>query len=129
VGDLLKSGSAWLQATRKASLASGVSYARASVGSVNLLATNAKKVYEVDAGDGSVISIESHDYLITVADLLINSIPIFPKPGDQITDANMSGTPAVFEVMDLSRAKPCYEYSDDWRQTFRIHTKFVGLAE
>lgn len=69
--------------------------------------------------DGTTVTVKERDYLIAVADLVLNSVPIRPEPGHKITDQG-----AVYEVLPLA-GRECYSYSDPDRTTYRIHTKQV----
>lgn len=60
------------------------------------------------------------DYLIQASDLVHEETALEPTPGDRITDGG-----DIYEVQDIP-GEPCWRWSDPHRQTFRIHTKYIG---
>lgn len=86
-----------------------------------LVAGAADTEYEIDDGSGIVETWISRDYLVAVADLVINGAPAVPVKGHTITET-INGLPKVFTVLAPS-GKQVFEYSDRGQTSFRIHTK------
>ena len=123
MADLLKTASDWLEAKRKAYAASAVTYWRGG-SSVQVQATVGKTVFDVETAAGVVETIESRDFLILAADLVLGGSVRLPKRGDLIKEMAGSET-LVYEVL-APGGEPPWAYSDPWRKTLRIHTKHVA---
>ena len=119
---MLQEGIAWLESQRKIHLTSPVIYRRGG-DSAKVSATVGKTVFKVTDDYGRYQHIESRDYLISVADLVLNNTRILPEPGDEIIENSF-----IYEVM-APNDEPEWRYSDSSRQTLRIHTKFIGETE
>jgi hypothetical protein len=116
---MLEQGLAWLDAQRKTHLSSPVIYRRGG-DSAEVPATVGKTVFKVTDDYGRFQYIESRDYLISAADLVLNDARILPEPGDEIVEDGF-----VYEVMAPNN-EPEWRYSDSCRSTLRIHTKLTG---
>ena len=113
--DLLKAGSDWLQAQRKAGLATQVDYEHD--GQVcQVAATKGKSNYEGVNADGSQLGDTTVDFLVTAADL-----PFAPEPSDLVRE--MDGT--EYRVVAAGGDVNGWRWSDDYRRTYRIHTRQV----
>jgi hypothetical protein len=125
VADLLEKGSAWLEDQRQTHLSRPVVYERGA-DSVELSATIGRTVFEqVDEPGGGIIHrIESRDFLVLRADLVLAGVQTLPKAGDHIRDSDGEQT-QVYEVMAPGNEPP-FRYSDPYRKTLRIHTKHVA---
>ena len=121
MGDLLQTGGEWLQAQRHAQLSHAVSYHRGGE-SVELDATVGQTIFEVEREFG-LERVESRDFLIRAADLLIGAAVVEPQAGDRIKET-VGADVLVFEVI-APGAEPPWRYSDPGRKTLRIHTKRV----
>jgi hypothetical protein len=122
--DMLKTGAAWLEATRRSFAASPVSYRRAA-SSVTLLATMGRSNYESTDSNGFITESSSADFLIQVSDLAIDDIPTTPALGDLIVTTDADGGKSIYEVMPPP-GLPAWVFSDDYGITYRIHTKLRG---
>lgn len=120
MADLLARGSAWLAGQRKRFGASAVTYRRGE-SSVSILATVGRTERQIDEGNGLLTRVESRDYLVTAADLVIGGAAVFPRAADQVVEADGS----VYELMDFPGEGFC-RWSDPYRVTLRIHTKRVS---
>lgn len=106
------------RATVQAVAGVAVTYTRgASV--VALTATPGRTQFELDNGDGVILNIESRDYLIDPADLVIAGTASAPASGDRITEGDR-----VYEVMPFGR-EPAWRWSDTHRTRYRVHTKQI----
>jgi hypothetical protein len=123
VTDLLAKGAAWLEDQRHRHLTRTVTYVR-SAESVEIAATVGRSEFEQADEYGAVRRTESRDYLVRAVDLVIASEQTLPKAGDRIREAD-GGVTFIYEVM-APGTEPPWRYSDPYRQTLRIHTKYVG---
>jgi len=123
MGNMLEDGSDWLEGQRKAHAASTVTYCR-GVLSVEVEATIASTTFEVETAGGAIETVQSRDFLITTADLVLGGAEVLPERGDQIREIAGAKT-FVYEVL-APGGEPPWRYSDDWRKTLRIHTKHVA---
>ena len=126
--DLLQKGMAWLEAQRTKFMTQSVVYQRGGEagGAVEVLATIGTTTFNVDDGGGALLRIESRDYLISVADLIIGETPILPKRGDRIRETS-GGQVFVYEVVGPGD-EPCWRWSDAYRTTMRIHAKQTEIV-
>ena len=122
MGDLLQTGSEWLEDQRVKHMTRSVLYGRGT-SSVEVSATIGRTQFDVDDGYGVLERIESRDYLILTGDLVLDGEVTLPERGDRIRET--AGTQTfVYEVMAPGK-EPAWRYSDPYRQTLRIHTKQV----
>ena len=116
MGDLLRSGLAWLDQMRAAHLASPVEYHRGAE-VAHLSATFGRTEYEISDAAGATVSAQVWDFLITAAELGFE-----PEAGDVIVADGRR-----HEVMRLG-SEGCWRFSDPFGTTYRIHTKHIGDA-
>jgi len=126
VGDLLEGASAWLDAQRLKFMSRTVSYFRGK-DSVDVRAAIGKTVFEVDSGYAVLERIESRDYLVPAADLVLDGEVTLPACGDRVKETD-GGKVFVYEVM-APGSEPHFIFSDPYRKTLRIHTKQVDVEE
>lgn len=74
---------------------------------------------EVDNIDGAVTSEVVPDFLIKVIDLVINNEQVTPKRHDRI---EWNGR--MFELFSVGSSRE-YDYTDQYRTMYRVHTKEV----
>jgi len=122
VADLLTQGSELIDRTRRAHLSRTVVYRRGA-DSVEIAATIGSTAFDRTDEYGVVHRIESRDYLVAAADLVLGGEAVTPKAGDRITETGDTSV-LEYEVMSPGDA-PAWRYSDPQRRTLRIHTKFV----
>jgi len=131
MADLLEQASSWLAGQRTKFLSRTVVYRRAN-DSVPVAATIGKTTFDIDDGYGAVESWESRDFLIATADLVLGGTAVLPAAGDRISEvqdgpSTGSGQAQTFVYEVLAPGKePCWRYSDPYRMTLRVHTKFVA---
>ncbi len=121
--DLLSQGLSWLEDQRHQHLTRLVTYQR-GVNEVEVAATVGRTVFEQDDHVGGLTRIESRDFLIRVADLILAAETTLPQPGDRIIETDSIAT-YTYEVM-APGTEPPWRYSDVNRLTLRIHTKHIG---
>jgi hypothetical protein len=79
---------------------------------------------EQEESNGLITRFESRDYLIDVADLLLDDLASEPQVGDRIIEGPVGRRQGLPGRPDPR--PPCWEYADAYRNKFRVHTKFVG---
>lgn len=95
-----------------------ITYQRPSTGhSVTLTAPAGRSDHDVSQ-DGMVIEqVKSRDYLVKLADLVLNGVEVLPIKGDRIVEG--SKTYAVLCMGTESQ----WKYTDPSQQIIRIHTR------
>lgn len=127
MADLIQKGLAWLDDQRHAHMTQTVLYVRDTEHAsyiVEVLATIGRTEFEQVDEFGIVHKLQSRDFLIRAADLVLNSVLTLPKAGDRVRESVGAQT-FVYEVM-APGAEPPWRYSDPYRQTLRVHTKHVS---
>jgi len=83
--------------------------------------------YELTDEEGIITIAHVRDYVIDVADYVIDSSIVAPRIGDRIKETipATTGDVHVFEVMPLA-TRPCAEWSTTQKPQWLIHTKLVG---
>jgi len=122
MADLLEMGVAWLGGMLKQHASQLVTYRRGLV-SIEIQATLGRSIYEIDDGHSVLQQVESRDFLIQTADLVLGDEPTLPVCGDRILLADGSKS-LVYEVAAFG-GEPCFRYCEPYRQQLRIHTKHV----
>ncbi len=120
--DLLERGAAWLDQQRARYLTRTVTYFRGG-DSVDLPATIGQTTFEQADEYGVIHRTQSRDYLISATDLVLAGGAEQPRAGDRICEA-VGEQVFLYEVM-APGGEPPWRYSDAYRHTLRIHTKFV----
>jgi hypothetical protein len=123
VSDLLRTGSAWLEAKRKAHMSRAVVYVRGS-SEIALSATVGRTEFENVDEYGIVRRSESRDFLITADDLVDGETRFEPAAGDRIRE-QFGEFWRIYEV-GAPQGTPPFRSSDPDRVTLRVHTNFVG---
>lgn len=123
MADLLEQGAAFLDDRRHAHLTRTVTYER-GVDSVDLAATVGRTVFEQADESGFIRKVESRDFLVRRADLVLGGNETLPKAGDRVREPDGS-TVQVYEVM-APGGEPPFRYSDPYRKVLRIHAKLVA---
>jgi len=123
MADLLEQGAAFLDDRRHTHLTRTVTYER-GVDSVDLAATVGRTVFEQADESGFIRKVESRDFLVRRADLVLGGTETLPKAGDQIREPDGAQI-QVYEVM-APGGEPPFRYSDPYRKVLRIHTKHVA---
>lgn len=124
MNDLLEQGSAWLEDQRHAHMTRTVTYTRTVGQTVTLSATIGRTDFEQADEFGVLHRIQSRDFLVLAADLVLGGEQTLPKAGDRVEETVGAKT-YVYEVM-APGGEPPWRYSDPYRKTLRIHTKHVG---
>jgi hypothetical protein len=128
--DVLDKGSAWLEDQRNRHMTRTVTYQRGG-DSVELSATIGRTEFEQADEFGVIHEIESRDFLMRTADLVLAGAQTLPRTGDRIRETDLSAGQAggtktfVYEVLAPGNEPP-FRYSDPFRRTLRIHTKHAA---
>lgn len=112
----------------KAGLKAGstsLTYSRAGSDPVTLTGTQGKKKFRIQEPGQPVVIVESVDFLILVADLMIDSALTEPLRDDEISRVQGS-TKFIYKVLPFAREIPFFEYSDTGKTVYRIHTKLFS---
>jgi len=120
MSDQLSRAADWLNSQRKAHLATTVTYRRGGL-SVQLSATRGQTVFRLADGYGATVRTVQRDYLVAVADLILDGTITLPLRGDQIIDDT-----EVYEVMGPGSNEPDWRFTDPDRSALRIHVKHVA---
>jgi hypothetical protein len=123
MSDLLERSSAWLEGMREKHRTRPVAYCRDG-DCVTVPATVGKTVFQIARDLGPFERIESRDYLVTASKLVLQGNPILPSRGDIIRETDGDSV-YIYEVM-APGSEPAWRWSDDYRKTLRIHTKYMG---
>ena len=122
MADLLEQGLGWLDDQRHAHMTRTVTYER-GVDSVSLDATIGRTEFEQVEESGIVQKLESRDFLVRAADLVLAAQVTLPRAGDRVRET-AGGQTFVYEVM-APGSEPPWRYSDPYRRALRVHTKHV----
>jgi hypothetical protein len=124
--NLLANAAAWLDQKQKQFASQNVQYSRGSA-SATVAARFGRSVFEVAKSDGTFHQTDSRDFIITVADLILDGSAATPVAGDRIS-YETGGKTIVCEVMPFG-SEPPWRYADEYRVSYRIHSKVVEDAE
>jgi len=121
--DVLEKGLAWLDDQRHAHMTRTVVYQRGA-DAVEIAATIGRTEFEQVDEHGVVQRLQSRDFLLRSADLVLAGAPTLPKAGDRIRETAGAQT-FVYEIM-APGSEPPWRFSDPYRKALRIHTKHVA---
>jgi hypothetical protein len=121
--DVLEKGLAWLDGQRHAHMTRTVVYQRGA-DAVEIAATIGRTEFEQVDEHGVVQRLQSRDFLVRAADLVLAGAATLPKAGDRIRETVGAQT-FVYEIMAPGNEPP-WRYCDPYRKALRIHTKHVA---
>ena len=116
--DLLAQAASFLSSVRKTHMSATVVYSRGE-DSVELAATLDRSEHELATAEGFATVIESVDFLIAAADLVLNGAAAQPRRGDRIEYAG-----ETYEVLDRP-GLPAFRREDPHGYTLRVFCKIV----
>ena len=122
--NMLEQSSQWLSDQIDDHVSSNVLYRRGSL-TVPVQAGKGRTTFELTDTSGILVAIESRDFLISTANLLLDELPILPEVGDRIIET-ISGTLHAYEVADFG-SEQSYRFCDPYRHKLRIHTRYIGV--
>ena len=100
-----------------------LAYTRAGSDAVTLTGSQGKKLFKIQEPGKPVVYVESVDFLILAADLVIDDAATEPLIYDEISRV-IGSEKRIYKVLPMGREIPIFEYSDTGKTLFRIHTKF-----
>jgi hypothetical protein len=119
MSNMLANGADFLARQLKSHAAGTVSLSDGTY-SVSLSATVGRTELQLQDASGNVIEWKSVDFIITAADLILNSAKVQPKRGWRITRPVGSGS-EVYEVQSPGNEQP-WRWVDQSQVIMRIHT-------
>lgn len=120
--DMMNSACAWLNEQRNKFSAAMIQYRRGT-NTLPLSATRGRTVFRYNDQFGRSIREERRDFLINVADLMIDGAIATPRHGDTIIDGNFT-----YEVIAPNK-EPVWKYADAYRRSYRVHTNLIDEVE
>ena len=121
--DLLETGATWLAGQLKAHASRDVTYRRGAQ-QVVLKATAGRTEAEATDDEGGVLRIESRDFIVQAADLVLGGTRTLPELGDLIELTDSQGVVHRYELMTLG-VEGHWRWSDPYHTLLRIHTKEI----
>ena len=91
---------------------------------ITVTAEAALHEYKVADTRGVTETIQSRDYVISVAAMVIGGEPVTPRPGNKIKET-INGSVEIFQVMPLGD-RPAAEHTDASGTAWLLHTKHTG---
>jgi len=105
-----------------------ITYTRAGFDAVPMNATQGKKLFKIQEPGKPVVIVQSVDFLIKVADLLIDETATEPAVYDEIT--RVFGTKKrIYKVLPMGKGIPIFDYLDTGHTVYRIHTKYDRIED
>jgi hypothetical protein len=98
-----------------------VTYSRGT-DSANLTAVPGRSDHEVTDTEGFSVTVQTQDWMIDVADLVLGGAATEPQIGDRVTIRGGQS----YEVLPPSPALAHWRFTSGSRTTYRIHSKPVG---
>jgi len=123
VGDMLDRGAAFLESQRHQHMTRSVVYRRGT-DEKEVQATIGKTEFEQADDSGLIHRVESRDFLVRTEDLDLGAGLILPRAGDSVRET--VGTNVFVYEVNAPGGQPPFRYSDPYRRTLRIHTKYIG---
>lgn len=123
--DRFEVGATWMHDKLHGSATTPITYSRTVsevTSSVSLDAGIGESSFEQADESGVVVRVESRDFMIRQADLVLLSVAIVPQEGDRIVEVR-NGTTYTYEVLSPPGV-PLYEETRH-KDMFRVHTKVI----
>ena len=122
---MLDTASQWLSDQLDEHVSNEVLYCRGSL-TAELVAGHGRTAFELTDSSGMILSVESRDFLISSALLVLDAVRVLPEVGDQIIETRQSQVHA-YEVMRFG-SEQHYRFCDPYGHKLRIHTKYIGIV-
>lgn len=119
--NLIQDGLEWMASQLSAFASDSVDYARGDSTLSELPAAIGESEHEDGGSDGTLLMVHSVDFIITAADLILNSAVITPKAGDTVTWESRT-----YEVRPFGPERQTWRFEDQHQVMIRIHTKQVS---
>jgi hypothetical protein len=117
--NILETASQWLSDQQDEHTSSDVVYRRGSL-SVELVAGLGRTTFDATDASGMVINVQSHDFIVSAALIVLDGVQVTPDVGDKIVVSSQ-----IYEVMRFGTEQH-YRQCDPYGHKLRIHTKYVG---
>jgi hypothetical protein len=115
----LKTAAARLSQRMRGRAASPVTYRRGEVRLDGLAATKGLSTFELSDASGALTRVDSVDFIVTAADLVLSGVVTLPRRGDTVTDED-----GVVHTVYPVNGTDCWRWSDTQGYTsLRVHTK------
>ena len=124
MSNMLKIGAKFLNDQRHTHMSEAVRYLRDGFQEVLLQARIGRTETDSIDHDGLVIQHKSRDFIIQVADLIIDGSLTVPMKGDMITESDGAGSNFIYEVLS-ENGGAVHSPSDAYRNAHRVHTKLL----
>lgn len=89
--------------------------------SASVTAVPGRSSVDVDEGDGVVVQVKSHDWIVRAVDLVVGGNTVTPSGGHRVKRV-LNGVTSVYQVMNGVPYRPC----DAGGTRLRIHTQYIG---
>lgn len=106
-----------LAARLKASASDSVTYARGGDSLAGLAATIGTSDHDDTGPEGMPLMVQSVDFIVTAADLILDASAVEPAKGDLITWESRT-----YEVRPFGSQRQAWRFADSHQTIFRIHT-------
>jgi hypothetical protein len=103
-----------------------IAYHRGATSNMSITAQVSVSDHDITDSEGFQTVVRSRDFVVNVADLVINSVAITPRAGDRIKIVVGTET-HTYTVMQLPD-KDCYDWLDLIRTAYVIHTKLTDVT-
>jgi hypothetical protein len=130
MANLLRSSSEWLALRRKEWIADDIEYFRGASSVLGgLSAANGSTTFEEESSTvaGLILRVESRDWIVKAADLIIDAERTLPKEGDLVKRTE-EGKLFTFKVLSFA-GEPVFRFTDSYRTSLRIHTKLISTVD
>lgn len=121
--NLMQRGATWLAGKLQTAAGRTVVYRRGNLSGDPITAACSMKQYSIVDAEGFTTTVESVDWLVTTAELVVQGAVITPRPGDRIHEI-LGGVLVEYEAMKLG-SEPCSEWLDTSGVMTVIHTKRI----
>ncbi len=118
MADLIEQGARFLSDMRAMHMSRDVTYAPVSGGSVTVVASIGRTVFEVEGATGILQRTESRDYVVSA-----DAVGCDPMRGDLITE-QVGESRMVYEV-SAPPGEPVWRWGDAHRTCRRVHTRYL----
>lgn len=88
----------------------------------NLKGSQGQKLWKTQEPGRPVVMVKSVDFIVQVADLVIDGLETEPALNDRIT-RQIGSRNYVYRVLPMGKDIPLFDYSDTGQTVYRIHTK------
>lgn len=117
-------GAKFLNDQMHAKASVSVGYLRAGFDQIDIQARIGRTESDSINNNGLVVQHKSRDFIVQVADLVIDGVLAIPLRNDLVIEDDGLGFNLIYEVVSQND-DAVYSFSDAFRNAFRIHTKLL----